>query len=76
MEDLIKELKKIEPLRGIEHAKQILRLYEKFPSHEKQIDKYIENRVDATIASADRTIAMAMEAKRQLQEEYAEEYAF
>ena len=76
MKKLSDELEKLNAYSGVECAKQILKLYKAFPDYEKQIDAYIENRTYAVIASADRTIAMAMEAKRQLQEEYAEEYAF
>ena len=76
MKDLLCELKKMDMFSGIDCAKRIHELYKEFPNDRRQIDKYIENRVNATIASADKTIAMAMKTKRQLEEEYAEEYAF
>ena len=76
MKDLLCELKKLDTYSGIDCAKQIHILYKEYPSDRKQIDKYIENRIDATIASTDKTIAMAMNAKRQLEEKYSEEYAF
>ena len=60
MKDLSCELKKMDAYSGIEYAQQIIELYKEFPNNEKQIDEYIENRVNAVVASADEAIAMGV----------------
>ena len=56
MKDLSFELRKLDSYSGIEYAQRIIELYKEFSNNEKQIDKYIENRVNAIAASADKTI--------------------
>jgi len=60
MKDLMSELKRLDSYCGVECAEKVLELYKEFPNNEKQIDKYIENRVYAIAASADETIAMGV----------------
>jgi len=57
MKDLACELKKMDSYSGVECANLILELMDEFPNDRKQIDEYIENRVYAVAASADKVIA-------------------
>ena len=57
MKNLADELKKMDAYSGDEYAQRMIELMDEFPNDTKQIDEYIENRVYAVAASADKVIA-------------------
>ena len=57
MKNLADELKKMDAYSGEEYAQRMIELMDEFPNDTKQIDEYIENRVYAVAASADKVIA-------------------
>jgi hypothetical protein len=66
MKNLLCELEKMNLYSGKEYAQRLVELYKEFANDEKQIDRYIENRVRTLAASADETIARGVRYKQAL----------